>query len=180
MFRAVFLMVLSATLAATAPDQQTKQDPPGKDPIKIELNTAKVGTIEALPGIGPVLAVAIAEGRPYRSIEDLKKVKGMSDAKIAAIADHVTIAGVAQTADPESKTKGKPKSKSKTAKLGPGQKVNINKASLDELDVLPNVGAVKAKAIINARPFQSIEDLKKVKGIGPSTFEKLKDLVTLQ
>lgn len=56
--------------------------------------------------------------------------------------------------------------------------VNINTATKEELDVLPGIGPVKAQAIVDYRkangPFKSLDDLKKVKGIGDATFDKLK------
>ncbi len=61
-------------------------------------------------------------------------------------------------------------------------KVNINQASLDELTSLPGIGAVIAQHIIDYRSisrFDSIEDIKNVKGIGDATYEKLKDQITV-
>jgi len=56
--------------------------------------------------------------------------------------------------------------------------VNINSATKEELDVLPGIGPVKAQAIVDYRkahgPFKSVEDLKKVNGIGDATFDKIK------
>lgn len=52
--------------------------------------------------------------------------------------------------------------------------VNINKASVTEISYLPGIGDAKAKVIVDHRPYQSIEDLKKVPGIGEKTFEKMK------
>ncbi|MBC7544921.1 MAG: helix-hairpin-helix domain-containing protein [Candidatus Sericytochromatia bacterium] len=46
-----------------------------------------------------------------------------------------------------------------------GYKVNINKADEHELQLLPYVGPQVAKRIIAARPFKSVDDLLKVKGI---------------
>lgn len=56
-------------------------------------------------------------------------------------------------------------------------RVDINTASAAELASLPGIGDSKAQAIVEYRaadPFKSIEDLKKVKGIGDKTFEALK------
>jgi competence protein ComEA len=65
-----------------------------------------------------------------------------------------------------------------------GSKVNINTATAEELDTLPGVGPSIAQRIIDYRtasgPFQSIEDIKNVGGIGDVTFEKLKDKITVQ
>lgn len=62
-------------------------------------------------------------------------------------------------------------------------KVNINKASMEELKTLPGVGDTVAKAIIDYRDkngkFKNIEDLKNVNGIGNSKFNNLKDLITI-
>ena len=65
-------------------------------------------------------------------------------------------------------------------KLAPGQNVNINTASKEQLDALPGIGPVKAHAIIDARPYQKIEDIMKVKGIKQGEFNKIKDLITVK
>ena len=65
-----------------------------------------------------------------------------------------------------------------------GDKVNINTATIEELDTLPGIGPSIAQRIIDYRtthgPFQSVEDIKNVRGIGDATFEKLKDKITVQ
>lgn len=67
---------------------------------------------------------------------------------------------------------------------GADQKVNINTADEAMLDTLPGIGPSKARRIIEYRnqngPFQSIEEIKNVSGIGDKTFEQLKDLITVK
>ena len=62
-----------------------------------------------------------------------------------------------------------------------GGVVNINRASVTELDALPGVGPSTAQAIVDYRtsngPFGSTEDLLNVKGIGPAKFEAMRKLV---
>ncbi len=61
------------------------------------------------------------------------------------------------------------------------KKININEASIEELETLPGIGETRAKDIINYRNtigfFEEIKDILNVKGIGESTFDKLKDLI---
>jgi competence protein ComEA len=57
--------------------------------------------------------------------------------------------------------------------------VNINKGSKEELVSLKGIGAKTADAIIAHRPFKSLHDLMKVKGIGTKKFEKIKKELTL-
>jgi len=61
--------------------------------------------------------------------------------------------------------------------------VNINTAVKQELMALPKIGPVTAERIIRFRddfgPFQSINDLAKIKGIGPKTLERLKTRIII-
>ncbi len=65
----------------------------------------------------------------------------------------------------------------------PSAPVNINTATLEELQTLPGIGATRAQQIIDYRQahsgFKSIDELQNITGIGPATFEKLKDMVTV-
>ncbi|MBD90096.1 MAG: topoisomerase [Deltaproteobacteria bacterium] len=61
--------------------------------------------------------------------------------------------------------------------------LNVNTASSDQLQALPGIGPKKADAIVSYRsangPFQQVDDLVQVKGIGPKTLDKLRPLVTV-
>ena len=63
------------------------------------------------------------------------------------------------------------------------QKININTASVKELDALPGIGPTMAKRIEEYRQskgaFTSIEDIKHVKGIGDGLFKKIRDKITV-
>ena len=57
--------------------------------------------------------------------------------------------------------------------------ININSASLAELDKLPGVGPVGAQKIIDGRPYGSIEELFTKKAVNRSVYEKIKELVSV-
>jgi competence protein ComEA len=63
-------------------------------------------------------------------------------------------------------------------------KINVNTATLEELDLLPGIGPTIAQRIIDYRnengDLKHLEDLKNVRGIGDALYGKIKDLVTLQ
>lgn len=59
-------------------------------------------------------------------------------------------------------------------------KINLNSASASELDTLPSIGEKTAAKIIAARPYKSVEELLSKKVVGSSTYNKIKDLVSVQ
>ena len=67
---------------------------------------------------------------------------------------------------------------------GESGKVNINTASVEEIAKLEKIGQKYAERIVQYRkengPFKKAEDITKVKGIGPKTFELNKDRITVE
>lgn len=57
-------------------------------------------------------------------------------------------------------------------------RLNLNTATQEQLEALPNVGPSLAKKIIQGRPYRSLKDLDAVKGVGDSTLKRLAPLVT--
>jgi competence protein ComEA len=178
----------SAANSKTASSKTTKSksDSAQEHPAgKVNLNTADAAALEALPGIGAATAKAIIAARPIKSIDDLEKIRGLGTNRIAALRDLVTMgdepapaaakSAAAKTAAAQSKTATKA-----TPKSAVGQKVDINTAAKEDLDALPGIGPVKAQAIIEARPFKTIEDIMKVKGIKDGEFSKIRDLITVK
>jgi competence protein ComEA len=173
-------------------------------PVAVDVNTASAERLETLPGIGPALAKAIIADRPYKTFDDLAKVKGLGPAKLKELRGRVefgkgsaavekpkaTVREKADTAKEKAAGKEKmekavPAGREKPAetikpKLAPGQKVNINTASLTELDELFGIGKVRAQAIVDGRPYKTIEDIMKVKGIKEGEFSKIKDNITVK
>lgn len=155
---------------------------------KVDLNTATKAQLEALPGVGPATADAIIAARPFARVEDLKSVSGIGDAKFGQLSSRVTVrpgnaaSVTANHSTPPADSRSSAKvSRNEGVSSGASArtKIDLNSADKTALESLPGVGAATADAIIAARPFKSVDDLKQVRGIGDVKFQQLRPLVTV-
>lgn len=59
-------------------------------------------------------------------------------------------------------------------------RINLNKATVDQIESLEGIGPVYAQRIIEGRPYQEVDQLLEVRGIGPKTLEKIREFVTVK
>lgn len=69
-------------------------------PRLVDLNDASPTRLQSLSGVGPALAARIVEARPFASVDDLLRVRGIGPATLERLRPHVTIGGAAAHAEP--------------------------------------------------------------------------------
>jgi len=164
-------------------------------PARIDLNRADHAQLRQLPDVGDKLAARIEEYRRsnggFRSVDELQNVEGIGPARMHVLRHLVTVrteaaaeaspakpAGVRRTSfkkiAPATRTTRPKKGEALTGPL------DINRATEQELQQLPGIGPTLARRIIQARPFRTVEDLRRVRGIGAKTLDKLRPLVILE
>lgn len=170
--------LLSARPQTAAPDQPlafaTSEAPSASaQPAGADLVIDVVGKVNK-PGI-----VTLPKGsRVYEAVEAAGGLKGKVDttalnmARVLSDGEQLLV-GLQPAAVPGA-----------SAPLGASTaKINLNTATAEQLDTLPGVGPVTARAILGWREengrFSSVDDLLEVKGIGDATLSELRDLVTV-
>jgi competence protein ComEA len=148
-----------------------------KNPTKVDINSASLKDLEALPGVGPATAKKIVAGRPYAAVTDLSRA-GVSASTIAKITPLVSVGAAAASAPAEKPAKARPAREEKKTEASAPSAVDLNRASMKELEALPGVGAATAKKIVAGRPYASVADLSRA-GVPASTVEKVKSLVVV-
>ncbi len=138
----------------------------------INVNEASVDRLKSLDGVGSVTAQRMVDYREengsFKSPEDLKAVSGLGNKTVSNFLGQIEDLPGGNGINGGSST----------------GKVNVNSAGPDELETLPGIGSVTARAIIEHREengnFTSIDDLDQVSGIGPATVDKLRSRVNTE
>jgi competence protein ComEA len=173
----------------------------------VDVNTATADALRGLPGIGPKTAQKIIAARPFATVDDLTRVKGIGPKKLGGLKHLVRagtsppprlvrpkVAGRAMRVAPKVRAmRGVPSARSlsvgqlrraRVAKARPAPEedglIDINTATAEALDGLPGIGPKTAEKIIAARPFATVDELTRVKGIGPKKLERMRPLVVVR
>ena len=163
---------------------------------RLDLNAAPRDELELLPGVGPRLANAIDDHRktrgPFRTVHDLRGVPGVGPATVDKLRPFFSVAPTAVPQEPEAPLvlarkppPAAPAFQPGVAKIAAGEaRINLNTATAEQLLRLPAVGPTLAQRIVEHRktsPFERVEDLAKVRGIGKGkTFEKIRPFVVVE
>lgn len=158
---------------------------------QIDINTASTSDLQKLIGIGPTYAQRIIETRPFNSLDDLIKVKGIGNVTLQKIKNQglacVSVQnesnGLIRTDNSQSLEERNSENfqqqitnadnQQKITNLQ--QKIDLNSAPVSSLIKIVGIGEKTAQEIINSRPFCSLDDLLKVKGIGQKNLQKIKE-----
>lgn len=160
----------------------------------LDVNRATKAELRLVPGLGDSLSQSVINYREksggFRSLDDLRHVRGIGPKTLERIRPHLFIADM-PIPDPRidsgmlpSHVSISPRSTSTSKKESSlTSAINVNNADQSELQKLPGIGPKLSQRILDERakaPFKSIDDLRRVSGIGPKTLEKVRPYVTIE
>jgi len=168
----------------TTSARPTEEAPPRR---QIDLNRADRSELLQVPGLGPSSADAIlahrAERGPFGSVDELTHVHGIGPKTTEKVKPwlNLSIPGEEPLEKLERKPVPLPPLPGKGTKIHTADaKIDVNAAGEAELMRLPGIGPALAGRIVQYRanaPFASIEDLRKVKGIGAKTLDAIRPFI---
>jgi competence protein ComEA len=191
---ATALLLAHAYSSSRWAGKPTELEPGAISAYRVDLNSADRAEFLQLPGVGEGLAERIEQYRRehglFEDADELGQVRGVGPATLSRLKPLITARGKPvdeplpeKSKRPSSSSKkqgGSKVSSKKAASLA--VVVDINRATADELQLLPGIGPTLAQRIITARrqePFRSVDDLRRVSGIGPKKLETLRPYVTV-
>ena len=169
---------LQAEVTAVSKDSSTEKEVK-EEPVEQDLITVDVKGAVKSPGIYDLPVGS----RVNDAVQKAGGLTEQADSKSLNLAQKVSDEALVYVP-----TKGEEVASQQTASgtassTSKEKKVNINKASLEELKQVKGLGGKRAQDIIDHREtngkFKSVDELKRVSGIGAKTIEKLKDYVTV-
>ena len=169
---------LQAEVTAVSKDSSTEKDVKKEESLEQDLITVDVKGAVKAPGIYDLPVGS----RVNDAVQKAGGLTEQADSKSINLAQKVSDEALVYvpTKGEEANQQANSGASSSTNKE---KKVNLNKASLEELKQVKGLGGKRAQDIIDHREtngkFKSVEELKKVSGIGAKTIEKLKDYVTV-
>ncbi len=158
---------------------------------RIDLNRSDEAELMQAPGIGLRKAARIVESRDqhgaFVDVADLQRVQGFGPVTRGNLEPWVVVQRERMNPDPDLdeaaiKPSPAPAGRAVTGKkeIQPGDQIDLNHAAAAELQRLPGIGPKRAQLILEERqkrPFASIEDLRRVSGIGAKTLERLRPYI---
>ncbi len=186
---------LSSHQAATAGavDEAEERSRPLAEGERIDPNDADEVQLDRLPGVGPATARAVIAARDsgiaFRRAEDLLLVRGIGPASLERVRPWLEVRGGgagSRLVRPTTGEAGATRGGRRAGAVGrvPGAvvgRLDVNQADTESLQALPGVGPSLAARIVaerRVRAFDSVEDLVRVRGIGPATVARLRPLVS--
>ena len=134
---------------------------------KIDINSASLSALIQLPQVGPALASEIIAARPYARLSELKLVSGVGEKLYIVLKDYLRVS--AESVVNESNRSG-----NASSSLVLSGKLDVNKASIQELQDVPGIGLALAETIVASRPYRRLPDLQNVTGIGQKLYSVLR------
>ena len=169
---------LQAEVAAVSKDLSTEKEVK-EEPVEQDLITVDVKGAVKSPGIYDLPVGS----RVHDAVQKAGGLTDEADSKSLNLAQKISDAALVYVPTKGEEAASQQAASGTTASTSKEKKINLNKASLEELKQVKGLGGKRAQDIIDHREangkFKSVDELKKVSGIGAKTIEKLKDYVTV-
>ena len=172
---------LQAEVEAVSKDSSTEKEvkEEKEEPVEQDLITVDVKGAVKAPGIYDLPVGS----RVNDAVQKAGGLTDQADSKSLNLAQKVSDEALVYVPSKGEEVAGQQAGSGAPSSTSKEKKINLNKASLEELKQVKGLGGKRAQDIIDHREtngkFKSVDELKKVSGIGAKTIEKLKDYVTV-